>query len=333
MTGRIGIISFAHMHAYSYAACLQQLAGEAEIAGIFDENADRGRAASAQFEAPFFDDCDRLLSADLAGVVICTENAKHKDYTLRAAAAGKHVFCEKPISVSVPDAQAMIDACSEQQVQLMIAFPCRFSSVLARMKQIISSDTLGNILALKGTNRGTMPGGWFVDPALSGGGAVLDHTVHVVDVWRWMLKREVVSVYAESGRLFYPDLAADDAGLLSLEWEGGIFSTLDTSWSRPNASFPTWGDVTMEIVGERGTLAIDAFNQKIEIYNNPTVRTQWACWTDNLDLGLVQAFITMIRDGGGSPVSGYDGLKAMEVALAAYRSVETGQPVSLPLSA
>ena len=101
---------------------------------------------------------------------------------------------------------------------------------------------------------------------LSGGGAVLDHTVHVIDVWRWMLEEEVVKVYAESGQLFYPDINIDESGLLSVEFQGGAFGTLDTSWSRPNNSFPTWGDVTMEIVGEKGSIpAISA----VDVYMIP----------------------------------------------------------------
>ena len=121
--------------------------------------------------------------------------------------------------------------------------------------------------------------------------------------------------------------------MLAMEFQGGVFATLDTSWSRPNASFPTWGDLTLEIVGDTGTLFVDAFKQDIEIYNNDAVKSEWSCWADNVDMGLIDAFVKTIEDNSPSPITGEDGLKAMEAALGAYRSLETGQPVSLPLAA
>ena len=187
---RIGMISFAHMHANSYAACLQQIPNRVEIAGMFDEDRDRGRAAAETFQAPFFESCDRLLVEEIDGVIICAENAKHEAYTIQAAEAGKHVLCEKPLATTIKSAQAMIDACRENNSQLMTAFPCRYSSPLIRACQLVRERKLGKILAMKGTNHGTMPGGWFIDKELAGGGAVMDHTVHVVDLWRWMLKKK-----------------------------------------------------------------------------------------------------------------------------------------------
>lgn len=331
MTIRLGMISFAHMHAYSYAECIQQLDG-VELAGIFDDDATRGAEAATQFNTQFFQDCDTLLQQDMQGVIICTENMKHKQYTLMAADAKKHVMCEKPIATNIADANEMINHCKAQGVQLMTAFPCRYSTVIHRTHQFVSKGKLGKILGMAGTNRGTMPGGWFVQKESSGGGALLDHTVHVVDVWRWMLGKEVVSVYAEAAQNFYDDINIDDTGLLSLEFEGGTIATLDTSWSRPNASFPTWGDVTMEITGDEGSISVDAFKQHVAVYNNKAVKGEWACWTDNIDLGLVRAFAKMIDNKTEAPVTGYDGMKAMEVALAGYRSIELGEPVSLPLS-
>ncbi len=331
MVIRLGMISFAHLHAYSYAACLQQFSDKVEVAGVFDDDPQRGKEAAQQFGAPFMESCDALLNQDIQGVVICTENVKHQQYAELAAQAGKHILCEKPISVSVANALSMIKTCEDNKVQLMIAFPCRYSAPLFRVRNIIREGKLGKILAMKGTNRGTMPGGWFINKDMAGGGAVMDHTVHVVDAWRWMLDKDPVSVYAESGQLFYEDINIDDSGLLSLEFEGGTFATLDTSWSRPNQSFPTWGDVTMEIIGEKGSLNVDAFKQRINVYNNDAVQAEWASWADDLNTGMLRAFLNVIANHEPSPITGHDGLKAMETALGAYKSLETKAPVALPL--
>ncbi|MBI1389417.1 MAG: gfo/Idh/MocA family oxidoreductase [bacterium] len=331
MTTRIGLISFAHLHAHSYAAQLKKLAGRCEISGLYDDDPARGREIASQLGISFIETCGGLLDAS-DGVVICSENSKHKDFVLQAAEAKKTILCEKPISTNLTDARIMIDACEKAGAALMIAFPCRFSTPVFRAKQLIQDGKLGEIIGMKGTNRGTMPGGWFVDKALSGGGAVIDHTVHVLDVWRWILGREVTSVYAEMGTQFYPELSVEDAGTLSLEFEGGIFATLDTSWSRPNKSFPTWGDVTLEIVGEKGSITVDAFNQKYDVYNNDAVKAEWTYWGDDIDFGLIQSFLNVVEGKTPSPITGNDGLKALEAALGAYRSAETGQPTALPLA-
>jgi predicted dehydrogenase len=220
----------------------------------------------------------------------------------------------------------MIEACKKGGVELMTAFPVRFNPSIARAREVLKEGRLGRILAIKGTNRGKNPGGWFVDPSLSGGGAVMDHTVHVVDVMRWYMGSEVREVYAEMDRLPSAN-GIDEAGILTMEFDNGVFATLDCSWSR-NRTFPFWGDVTLEIVGTEGTLSVDAFAQRLHVYTDDQ-GVSWDYWGDDMDVGMIREFVTSIREGRSPSVSGEDGLKAVEVALAAYRSAEMQAPVIL----
>ncbi len=181
-------------------------------------------------------------------------------------------------------------------------------------------------MAIKGTNRGTNPGGWFVNRELAGGGAVIDHTVHVVDVMRSMMKAEVTEVYAEVERAF-SDVEIDDAGILTMEFSNGVVASLDCSWSR-NASFPTWGDVTMEVVGTKGSISIDTFGQHLEEYSNST-GYKYRYWGDDMNAALIRDFVTNAAEATPPAVSGYDGLKALEVALAAYQSAKYHTPVKI----
>lgn len=323
---KIGIISFAHMHAFSYASALQSMEG-VEIAGIADENEERGKKFAEQFNTPFYSDYKQLLRQDIDAVIVTSENAKHREHVVAAAKAGKHVLCEKPLATNAQDGQEMIDTCRENGVILQTAFPVRFHPSVIRAKQMIDEGRIGRVLAIKGTNHGQNPGGWFVEPALSGGGAVFDHTVHVVDLMRWFLGAEVKEVYAEVGNLIW-ETPIDDCGLLSLEFENGVFATLDCSWSR-NRAFPTWGDVTMEIVGTDGTISVDAFNQKLHLYSNRE-GYKWKNWGDDMDLGLVGDFIASLREGRtAASITGEDGLRAVEVALAAYQAAERQEPVQI----
>jgi len=155
----------------------------------------------------------------------------------------------------------------------------------------------------------------------------MDHTVHVVDLMRWMLKAEVTRVYAEIDTRFYP-IGVDDCGILSLEFDNGVFATLDPSWSRPK-SFPIWGDVTLEIVGEKGTLFVDAFKQVMAVYADSPQGHYLSPWGDNMDLEMVRHFVACVREDTTPAVTGMDGLRALEVALAAYHSAKKRSPVNL----
>ena len=324
---KIGIMSFAHMHAHSYAACLAEVPN-ATLAAIWDDDPERGSAAAQDFAGGFVTELDDFLSRDLDGVIVCSENVKHRPMVEAAAKAGKWVLCEKPLATTVEDAQAMIDACAEAQVGLGTAFPCRFATTLIEVRNRVQRGEIGEILAASCTNNGRFPGGWFADPALSGGGAVMDHTVHVADLLRWITQREFTKVYCAKGNLFQKDLGTDDVGSLHMEMEGGIVVSHIASWNRPK-HFPTWGDVTIELVGTGGVIEIDAFNQKVDVYSDHQDKAEWVGWGDNADLGLVRDFVESVDEKRDPAVTGLDGLRALEVTLAAYDSAATGRVVTI----
>ena len=113
---KIGMISFEHMHATSYASCLNQIDG-VEIAGIFDEDKDRGMAMSEKYGGKYYTDYKNLLEQDINAVIICSANADHKEHVIAAAEAGcRHILCEKPIATKLEDAAEMIERCKEKDV-------------------------------------------------------------------------------------------------------------------------------------------------------------------------------------------------------------------------
>jgi len=326
MAVKIGIISFAHLHAEAYAPALLSLP-EAHLVGLHDDNPARGRAWAERLGVEFFPTREALLE-QVEAVVITTENVGHRDATLAAAAAGVHVLCEKPLATTREDALAMIAACREAGVQLMISFPCRYSPAFLEAKRQVESGELGRILAMAGTNRGRNPGGWFTDPLLAGGGTVMDHTVHVVDLMRVLTGQEVVEVFCEKATVFQPDLAVEDCGLVSLRFADGTFATLDCSWSRP-PHYPVWGDVTLTIIAEGGNLFLDLFSEHVDAYTNADRTYTWLDYGHDVNRSLLADFLACLQTGRPVPVTGEDGLRAMEVALAAYEAARRGVPVPL----
>jgi predicted dehydrogenase len=166
-----------------------------------------------------------------------------------------------------------------------------------------------------------------VDPVLAGGGAILDHTVHLVDIMRWFTGSEVESMYARSNRIFHGDEVSVETGALEmLTFENGAFGTIDASWSRPQY-WPTWGGLTFEMVMERGAVVVDAFRQNLNVYRHEWQRSNWAYWDSDMNEAMVSEFVAAIREDRQPLVTGLDGLRAVEAALAAYESDRTGQTV------
>ncbi len=314
------------MHAVSYAHALQK-SKSAALVSIWDEEEKRGLEMAEEYDTNYFHDLDDFLASDIDAVIVCSENACHKEHVIKSASYKKHILCEKPIATEVEDAIDMIKACEQNEVLLQVAFPVRFAPAIQEVKELMSKGEIGEVLAVNTTNHGQMPGGWFINRELSGGGCATDHIVHLVDVLRWMFDEEVTSVYAEFDTRFY-DIDVEDCGHVLLEFESGMVVTIDPSWSRPK-TFPTWGDVTLEFFGEKGVLEVDAFKQHSLFYNDHDNRLEHKVWSDDMDEGLIQDFIQCVQENRSPFISGYDGLKTLEVVKAAYLSNEKKSPTSL----
>ncbi len=324
---KIGIMSFAHLHAMEYASALKSL-DNVEFVGIADDDPARARKMARTFGVKAFETYEDLLESDADGIIVTSENVNHRRHVAYAAQHEKHVLCEKPLAPTMEDAEAIVEVCRRSRVQLMTAFPCRFHPAYKRLKAAADAGAFGKVLAIKGTNQGTYPGGWFGDASLSGGGAVIDHTVHLADLMRDLIGAEAATVYAEtSSRILGMDV--EDTGVVSLEFTNGTIASIDCSWSRPRKSYPTWGNLNMDVTGSEGFARMTMFGQKIDYYSEKAGKLVYEYWGDNVGLALVESFVRCIATGDPVPVDGNDGLKATEIALAAYRSVKSGEVVNL----
>src|SRR5699024_10282379 len=162
-----------------------------------------------------------------------------------------------------------IEACEVNDVILQVAYPVRFIPAVKKAKEMIEEGKIGEVIAVNATNHGLMPGGWFVEKELSGGGSATDHIVHIMDVLRWM----------------FNDADVEDCGSVIIEMESGMIVSIDPSWSRPK-TYPTWGNVTMKFTGTEGTLYVDAFKQHALYYNDTDENIQEQPWADDMNEGL-----------------------------------------------
>jgi len=327
---RIGILSFAHLHAEGYQANLKNIPG-VELVGFSHENPDEGHHFASEYNLRWFSRHQDLLAEGLDGVIVCSENARHRELVEVAALARCQILCEKPIETNAEDAKAMKEVCENNGVHFMTAFPMRFAPATLALREAIQQGSLGKILGINGVNHSEIPKAhraWFADKQLAGGGAVMDHTVHLADLLRWYFSAEVIEVYAEVDNLFYPAETVDTAGLMLLRFSNGVQASIDCSWSRPTW-YPRWGHLKMEVVGERGMAVMDSFAQHVHMYSRASRPLSWVGFGPDPNQAMLEEFIASLRERRPPSVSWNDGYQALRVTLAAYESARMKAPVSL----
>ena len=318
----VGILSTAHLHADAYAPLLDGMDG-ANFLGVADPDGERGRAFADEHGVEHCTPDDLLAAA--AGVVVCSTNADHRALVERAAGAGVDVLCEKPLAPRRDDAEAAVEACEAAGVELGVAMPLRFSVPACEAKEALGAGDIGTLRSVAGTNRGRMPGSWFVDESASGGGAVMDHTVHVVDLVHWLTGERVAEVYAETASRIH-DVPVEDVNLLSMELADGTGFSLDGSWSRPD-DWRFWGDATVDLFGEGGVLSVDCFDQTFAHTGGDGVQSVF--WGSDPNEGMLRDFVDAVGEGRAPETTGREGVAAVAVVEAAYESADRGEPVAV----
>lgn len=320
---RVGVLSAAHLHVAAYATHLAAFE-DVTLTGVADDDPDRGRAFADDFDVPYRDADDLLADVDAA--VVCAANADHRAWVKRAADAGVDVLSEKPLATTTTDAVAMADRCRAAGVILGVAMPLRFSPPARRARDALAD--LGDLQFVVGWNRGSIPDGWFLDPEAAGGGAVQDHTVHLLDLVRWLTGEEVREVYAETATGMH-DVAVEDVNVLSMELTDGSAFTLDGSWSKPDG-WHTWGDAGAELVGTEGVVEFEHTAPAFRLTHDDADPTQQTVgYGADANERLVRDFVDAVREGRAPETTAADGVREVAVVEAAYESAARAEPVAV----
>lgn len=283
---RIGMISWAHVHAEFRAKAISEIPG-ATIVAIADDDEARGRAAAERWGVDSFTTDWRELVArdDLDIVMVHSENSRHAEQVIAVAASGKHVFCEKPIATTLADAQAMAHAVRAAGVDGTAAFVSRFSKEAERAKAIVDTGALGEILftrsiiGLAGIAEIGCPPDmvqWMEDPVLGGGGAWIDEGSHGVDLLRWLVG-DIAEVSAFTANRAKPGLDGEDVATAIVRYANGALGELTTAWSM---AVDLGMRNALELYGTEGTLimrATDPFPQ-VSVYRAGEP-LPWGGWT------------------------------------------------------
>lgn len=327
----VAVLGCAHRpHAWSYARALSG-SDSARLVAVYDGDPALGHSVADDFGARWTDDVDGLLaSGDVEAVVVCSPTAQHRQDVVRAAEAGCHVLCEKPLATTPEDARLMVAACRDAGVQLHVAFVSRFLPHVRTAREAIAAGSLGEVIGIRAGNRGRPPlpphyPAWITRAEESGGGALIDHSVHLTDLIRHLTGSEIRSVAAEAGTLLW-DIEVDDCALLSLVLESGAVASLDPSWSVPENN-PWDYDFFLHLVGTAGSVDLDDISESVQVVSPRIgVGLRLAGFGDDPDLAMIETFCASVRAGRTiAPLAtGEDGVRALEVALAGYASAAEG---------
>jgi myo-inositol 2-dehydrogenase / D-chiro-inositol 1-dehydrogenase len=270
-------------------------------------------------------------SADIDAVAICTPTDTHADLIEAFARAGKAVFCEKPVDLSVERVKACLKTVEAAGATLMVGFQRRFDPDFMALKKAIDDGLIGEVEMITLTSRD--PGAPPADYIKRSGGIFRDMTIHDFDVARWLLGEEVATVQAAASVLTDPAIKAlgdYDSVNVMLTTLSGKHCTIT------NTRRATYGyDQRIEVHGSKGSVSAENHRQsRIEIanaggYTRPPLLDFFMNRYTVAYANEIAAFVAAVATGAQTPTTGLDGLKALELADAALKSVATGQTIRL----
>ncbi len=299
-------------------------------------------------------DLDALLGrTDVDAVYIAVPHYLHAPLAIRAAEAGKHVLCEKPIATTLADADRMIETCRRQGVQLGIAFHAQVDGVMQAARRLIEQGAIGDVygtfvFALSnkpdtywhGGYTQRVPTDWRPSKEQSGGGILIMNLVHDLNTLRFVSGLEPQRVYAEYGTFASPpEVEVEDFLAATVRYRGGAIGTIQAG-SAIRGRVPGLPGGT-RIYGTKGQLVLGRPAQVFVTEARPDLGLAAGDWQEiKLEEGaargersqIVEQFAHAVREHRRPPVSGEDGRAALELIVACYRAGETGQPVTLPLA-
>lgn len=306
---------------------------EVEIKAISDIYFEGAKEWAEQNGIPhaYADYKEILNDPEIDAVLVCSSTDTHSQISVEAAQAGKHIFCEKPVDLTIEKVQAVIDAAKDANVKLQIGFNRRFDHNFKKVRELIKDGTLGDMHILKITSRDPEPPS--AQYAAASGGMFMDMTIHDFDMARFMMGCEPTEIYVASACLVDPAIgeAGDvDTAIITIRFENGGLCVID------NSRKAVYGyDQRVEAFGSKG---------KAEISNDTPSTATWSTadgvygekpkyfflerYMDSFADEMKQFMAAIINDTE-TPVVGFDGLQPIKMGLAAKKSVVEGRPVKL----
>jgi len=328
--------------AKNHFAAIEKHAENIELVAVCDSNFQTLQEVQTCYNIPGYQRLEELLKTEKVDLIaLCTPSGLHSDQTILAARHGVHVMTEKPMATRWQDGLRMVKACDEHGVKLFVVKQNRRNSTLQLLKQAVEEKRFGKIYLVNINvfwarpqeyyNSSKWRGTWELD-----GGAFMNQASHYVDLIDWLIG-PVDSVHAMTGTLAR-DIQVEDTGVLNIRWRSGALGSMNVTM----LTYPRNYEASITILGEKGTVRVGgvavneiqhwefedkrAYDSDIEKANYET--------TSVYGFGhplYYKNIIDVMRGEAEAETDGREGLKSLEVLIAAYLSARDGKTVSLPL--
>lgn len=337
-----GFISEIHLESY------HRFIPEAEVVAIYARKAEKAKEFAAKHHIEkWYSDVDAIINESGCEIVdICLPNYLHADACIKAAKAGKHIIIEKPLAVTLEEADEMIDACKKAGVILMYAEELCFAPKYERVRHLVKEGAVGEVYMLKQSEKHSGPHtDWFYDVNLAGGGVLMDMGCHAMEWFRWMLgNAKPISVYASMSTVLHKERTkGEDNSIVIIEFENGVTAVAENSWAKHGGM-----DDRSEVHGTGGVIYADLFmgNSAISYSKHgygyamekadTTVGWSFTVFEEVFNQGYpheLKHFVDCVRNNKEPLVTGEDGRVVLEILYAAYASAGQGKKIMLPFKA
>lgn len=338
-----GIVGAGNIGAL-HAQAIRHLEG-ARLVAVSDLIEERAKALAGPAGAAWYTDYGEMLRDRNVDVVnICTASGLHGQMAVAAAQAGKHVIVEKPMEITVERADEIIDACRENGVKLAVIFQYRFGTGVQKAKEAVGAGRLGQLTLCDAyvkwyrTQEYYDTGGWRGTWAMDGGGALMNQSIHTIDLLQW-LAGPVESVYAYTATLAHR-METEDTAVVLVEFRDGALGVIEGATS----TYPGQPS-RVELSGDKGTIVLedgivtrwdlaDASPEEEEAMLRLEVSTGTGA-SEPMGISYhkhqrqIEDFVAAVWKNRSPLVDGIEGRKAVAIIQAIYQSAETGQAVRL----
>ena len=323
-TGRIGTLHIEH---------IAQNMPEAELISICGLDAPGVESLAKQFNVPKTTDDYSALLADpqIEAVLVASATDTHVEISQAAAQAGKHVFCEKPISLDLEQIDKTLAVVERAGVKFQVGFNRRFDASFIRVREAVTSGEIGEPHIVRITSRDPAPPP--IEYVKVSGGIFLDMTIHDFDMARYLIADEVVEVYAVGGVRVDPQIGAAgdiDTAVITLRFRNGVIATID------NSREAVYGyDQRVEVFGSKGMVtAANPPTHTVTFSGSEGTRAASPPYFfveryKPAFLSELQAFFACIQEDAPPPVTGNDGRAPVVIGFAALKSLRENRPVLL----
>jgi len=316
--GVIGVGSAGQRHVAAYQKCPR-----ATVVAVVDPDPDRGRGVAHDIGADYFAGTDEAFWEAVEAVSVCAPHNVLASHAMVALARGKPLLLEKPMALTLADADAIVAAAERAHVPVMIGFVHRFRAGAQAAKRAVVAGAIGApAFAVEHlvSGGGATPG-WIWRREVAGGGVLLYNGIHGLDRLRWLLGQEVTEVYAHSATATR-EADVEDVLVATLRFDGGAVA----SFVQHIAPYPLPPGWRSEIYGSAGAVLMTPDDSLIQADSRQT--TTLRAERDDRFLGEITEFVAAVQEGRTPAVTATDGRAALAIALAIYDSAASGRPAT-----